>query len=43
MKIAELNRIVKQFNQLDYILFKCEHIFKGANKNLDILFKTKKY
>tara|TARA_Y100000310_G_scaffold249098_1_gene255115 strand:- start:3354 stop:4718 length:1365 start_codon:yes stop_codon:yes gene_type:complete len=25
-------------NELNYILFKCEHIFLGQNKNLDILF-----
>ena len=29
-------------NDLDYILMKCDHIFIGKNKNLDILFKTKK-
>lgn len=27
-------------NGLIYSLFKCEHIFEGKNKNLDILFKT---
>ena len=27
-------------NNLSYILFKCEHIFTGQNKNLDILFET---
>ncbi|HLD00360.1 MAG TPA: hypothetical protein VJC39_01315 [Candidatus Nanoarchaeia archaeon] len=27
-------------NKLKYILFKCDHIFEGQNKNLDILFKT---
>jgi len=26
---------------LHYLLFKCEHIFAGQNKNLDILFPTK--
>ena len=25
---------------VEYCLFKCEHIFNGANKNLDILFKS---
>jgi len=29
-----------QKNSLKYILFKCEHIFEGQNKNLDILFET---
>jgi len=40
----ELMRIIKIFakNNLSYILFKCEHIFEGENKNLDILFETKK-
>jgi thymidylate kinase len=27
-------------NNLSYILFKCDHIFEGKNKNLDILFET---
>jgi thymidylate kinase len=27
-------------HKLSYILFKCEHIFAGKNKNLDILFET---
>ncbi len=26
--------------KLSYILFKCEHIFQGANKNVDILFEA---
>jgi len=26
---------------LSYLLFKCDHIFEGQNKNLDILFQTK--
>lgn len=30
-----------QRHQLSYLLFKCEHIFEGQNKNLDILFETK--
>jgi thymidylate kinase len=29
-----------QRNKLSYILFKCEHIFSGQNKNLDILFEN---
>jgi len=35
-------RILQLFqdNYLSYILFKCEHIFAGQNKNLDILFAT---
>jgi len=34
--------ILNLFTQrhLSYILFKCEHIFAGQNKNLDILFET---
>lgn len=27
-------------NKLSYLLFKCDHIFEGQNKNLDILFET---
>ncbi len=39
---AELMRIIHLFHahKLSYVLFKCEHIFAGANKNLDILFET---
>ncbi len=39
---AEIMEIIELFDQnsLSYILFKCEHIFKGENKNLDILFET---
>ncbi len=29
-------------HSLNYLLFKCEHIFQGQNKNLDILFETEK-
>src|SRR3989344_2897495 len=36
----ELARVINlfEFNKLDYLLFKCEHIFNGVNSNLDILF-----
>ena len=27
-------------NNLEFCLFKCEHVFNGQNKNLDILFRT---
>ena len=39
---AELMCVIHLFHEhkLSYILFKCEHIFAGANKNLDILFET---
>jgi thymidylate kinase len=39
---AELMLLIRLFHvhKLSYILFKCEHIFAGANKNLDILFET---
>ena len=35
-------RIIQLFhqNKLSYNLFKCEHIFDGSNKNLDILFEN---
>ncbi len=38
----ELYRIVRLFHShnLKYNLFKCEHIFDGENKNLDVLFLT---
>ncbi len=38
----EIKKIIKLFSQkkLSYVLFKCEHIFDGQNKNLDILFET---
>ncbi len=40
---SELYQIVKTFysNNLRYNLFKCEHIFKGINANLDVVFLTK--
>ena len=36
----ELARVIDMFkiNNLDYLLFKCEHIFNGVNSNLDVLF-----
>ncbi|MEK6939561.1 MAG: hypothetical protein AABX31_02430 [Nanoarchaeota archaeon] len=38
---VELRRILGLFDQagLAYLLFKCEHILEGQNKNLDILFR----
>src|SRR3989344_6372117 len=39
LAIMNILKLFKQ-NQLNYILFKCDHIFEGKNKNLDILFKT---
>ncbi|MDP3698711.1 MAG: hypothetical protein Q8R47_03920 [Nanoarchaeota archaeon] len=38
----ELQRITGLFDQakVDYLLFKCEHILQGKNKNLDLLLKT---
>jgi len=35
-------KVLKLFssNNLNYLLFKCDHIFNGQNKNLDILFET---
>lgn len=38
---APLLNVVTLFQQhaLSYLLFKCEHIFAGQNKNLDILFE----
>ena len=35
-------QVLRLFHEhyLSYILFKCEHIFAGQNKNLDILFET---
>ncbi len=37
-----IKKVIDVFNKhkLKYILFKCEHIFNGENKNLDILFET---
>jgi len=29
-----------QSKNLEYVLFKCDHIFEGQNKNVDILFRT---
>ncbi len=39
----ELMAVIELFlnKRLDYLLFKCEHIFAGENKNLDVLFKTR--
>lgn len=39
-KIMDVINIFNK-NRLTYCLFKCEHIFEGKNKNLDILFRTK--
>lgn len=38
----EIMDIIKRFHQnnLSYLLFKCEHIFAGENKNMDVLFET---
>ncbi len=38
----ELKRILGLFDQagIAYLLFKCEHILEGQNKNLDLLFRT---
>lgn len=38
----EIMKIIALFreNHLSYNLFKCEHIFEGKNKNLDVLFET---
>src|SRR3989338_11133926 len=38
----ELQRILKLFDQhtVAYLLFKCEHILEGKNKNLDLLLKS---
>lgn len=36
----ELKKIIEIFKDLDFVLFKCEHVFFGENKNLDILFRT---
>ena len=38
----EIMKIIALFreNNLSYNLFKCEHIFAGKNKNLDVLFET---
>jgi len=39
---SELEKVISLFNKgsLNYNLFKCEHIFAGANSNLDIIFAT---
>lgn len=41
---SRLREVLERFNQenLRYNLFKCEHIFAGKNKNLDILFENDK-
>lgn len=38
----EIHQVINLFyrNRLNYNLFKCEHIFDGENKNLDLLFKN---
>ena len=38
---SELQLILKLFDQhaVAYLLFKCEHIFQGQNKNLDVLLR----
>ncbi len=40
--IPGIMNVLQLFHQakLSYILFKCEHIFAGENKNADILFET---
>lgn len=39
---TEIQNILQLFNSaaLQYLLFKCEHILQGKNKNVDILFRT---
>ncbi len=39
----ELMNVINLFykNKLNYVLFKCEHIFEGEKKNLDIIFESK--
>lgn len=39
---SELRRIIELFNKfaVEYLLFKCEHVLEGRNKNLDVLLKT---
>ena len=39
--IMDVLELFHKYN-LQYILFKCEHIFAGQNKNLDILFENNK-
>ncbi len=38
----ELLKIINLFNKtgIDYLLFKCEHVFEGKNSNLDLLFRN---
>src|SRR3989344_2499855 len=38
----QIQEVINLFHsaKLNYNLFKCEHIFEGENKNLDILFKA---
>ena len=40
----ELKNVCGLFEQhsVEFVLFKCEHIFNGQNKNLDVLFPTRK-
>ena len=42
---SQIMEILELFNQhqLSYLLFKCEHIFAGENKNLDILFEKEEH
>lgn len=39
---VELLKIINLFNEngIDYLLFKCEHVFDGKNSNLDVLFRN---
>lgn len=39
---VELLKIIDLFskNKMDYLLFKCEHVFGGKNSNLDVLFRN---
>src|SRR3989338_2968124 len=39
--IMDILELFKNQNS-SYILFKCDHIFQGKNKNVDILFETDK-
>jgi thymidylate kinase len=41
--ISEIKQALNLLNGLNYVLFKCEHILVGVNKNVDILLSNEDY
>src|SRR3989344_5916429 len=40
---SNIQKTLELFNGLNYVLFKCEHILQGENKNVDLLLSNEDY